>query len=494
MTKTVLRLVVAAAVAAVLSTHVHQARATLLGLWRLDETAVPSSGTSAADSSGAGLNGTYQPLGGVGGPILGQPGAGVETGTSAQFNGSTDEIFLASPGSLKMANDFTIAAWIKPDDLVGVERIFSQYPVSSPTNIGYGFGINGSGFRFTTYGVKDYNTAADMVPAGRWSHVAVTLDASNDAAFYVNGVLRQTVPGDNPANTGNNNFFIGSTGVGERFGGAIDELQVHSGVLSQAEIQQLAGPFLVGHWALDETANPSGNTAAVDSSGNGFNGVYQPTSGGSGGPEVGIAGALPATGTAADFNGVADEIYLAHPADLANLRNDLTVMAWIKPDDVSDAGLTQRIYSSDSFDATGWGFGIKGDELKFTTYGVKDYLTGAAAGTSGIEADIPTDQYTHVAAVMDVNNGVTFYVNGIQAGSTIGGAAPAKPIGTRNWFIGRTGRSEPYAGALDDVRVYRGALDMGQIQQIAGVPEPSGLALGLGAVLLSAACRTRRRR
>ena len=426
------------------------ASAALLGHWELNETVNPSGNRTAVDSSPSGLNGTYQPLGGPG-PVVGVPGANAATGTAADFNGGADEVYLASPAALKMGNDFSITAWVSPDRTSGIQRIFSQYPGGS---IGYGFGLTGNDLRFTTYSIQDYNTNTIDLPTGEWTHVGVTFDAANDATFYVNGIPRQTIAGGAPANIGNNNFFIGSYGTGERLDGRIDDVQVHSGVLTQSQIQQIAGTTKVGHWRLDETANPSGNTVAVDSTASALNGIYQPRGGP--GPVLGLAGAALDTGTAASFNGSNDEVYLASPEAL-KMGNDFTIAAWINTD-VTTAGRTQRVFSQYPAGSVGYGFGLLGDELKFTTYGRQDYVT------SGI--DIPTNQWMHVAVAMDAANDATFYVNGVPR-QTIAGANPAN-IGNNNFFIGRTGGGEPFDGRLDDVQVYRGTLSQTQIQSLVG--------------------------
>jgi len=420
----------------------------LIGRWDLNETTNPSGFTNAADSSGNNLVGIYQPRSGPG-PVVGVPGASPLTGTAADFNGTNDEIYLASPGDLKMANNFTITAWINPDTIGGVQRIFSQYPAGG---IGYGFGLLDNDLRFTTYSIQDYNTNTIDIPTGRWTHVAVAFDENNDATFYVNGLARQTITGASPANIGNNNFFIGRTGGAEAFDGRIDDVRVYTGVLGEADLQRIIGPILVGHWRLDETVNPSGNTTAVDSSGNGLDGIYQPRGGP--GPVVGLPGARPNTGTAADFNGSADEVYLASPDDL-KMGNNFTITAWINPEAL---GGVQRIFSQYPAGGVGYGFGLTGDDLRFTTYSIQDYNTNTI--------NVPTDHWTHVAVTFDENNDATFFVNG-QPRQTITGVNPAN-IGNNNFFIGRTGGGEAFNGLIDDVQVWRGVLTQPQIQTISG--------------------------
>ena len=135
------------------------------------------------------------------------------------------------------------------------------------------------------------------------------------------------------------------------------------------------------------------------------------------------------------------------------LTNNFTVMGWIKP---SSIGPVQRLISSalTTTSGNGWGFGLNSSWLYFTTYGVKSYLTPASTG-------MKAGQWHHVAAVMDSSNAVTFYVDGVPAG-TVPHTAPAIAdtddallIGART-NSGSTTPAEAFNGQIDDVRVLTG--------------------------------------
>ncbi len=194
----------------------------LLAHWKLNE----AFGTIAADSSPTGFHGTY-----AGGPTLGVTSQSPAYGSAVDFDGMNDQIALGSVAAFQRPNDFTIMAWIKPDSLTGVQRIFSQ---DGPG--GYGFGLNGDEFRFTAYNVQDYNTTGVDLEVGVFQHVAVVFNSDNDALFYVNGELVSTILGVNPANISSLGFFIGSAGGSEYFNGVIDDVRYYTGSLTQAEI------------------------------------------------------------------------------------------------------------------------------------------------------------------------------------------------------------------------------------------------------------------
>lgn len=98
-----------------------------------------------------------------------------------------------------LTNNFTVGAWIKPSVLPGLGRIVSTACTNSAN--GFGLGAFGGKLIFTTYGVRDYVGSLDILRPNVWQHVAVHLTPDNDAEFYVNGLLVETVPGSSPTVT-----------------------------------------------------------------------------------------------------------------------------------------------------------------------------------------------------------------------------------------------------------------------------------------------------
>jgi len=210
--------------------------------------------------------------------------------------------------------------------------------------------------------------------------------------------------------------------------------------LSFAAPAKAQEPSLVLHYKLDE---PLGTTILAESSGAGVSAV------GSGSCRLGQLGAAPGTSTSAEFT-EAGAGYASFPdgPNISNLRNDLTVTAWVKPKSYGPIGLT-RILSNDN---SSWGCGLMTNGLRFTTLGILDYdLNGVVA---------PLDTWSHVAYVMDANNDVTFYLNGVNVGTVTG----STPAGTPNadWVIGgmriTATPHEWFDGNIDDLQLYSGSL------------------------------------
>jgi hypothetical protein len=192
----------------------------LVGWWTFDET----SGTTAHDSSGNALDGTF-----VGSPqwVPGMNGGAIE------FDG-TDWVDFSSPAKLKINGPITIACWINPESVSGV-RSFVGYAA------GYAFKSNGTNLQFTTPGILDHFGTKSPLKIGTWVHVAATFKpgTSNGLIFYVNGVEQDRLT-SSAMNAGTGPFLIGNNQWSELFIGAIDDVRVYDTILTAAEIKQLA--------------------------------------------------------------------------------------------------------------------------------------------------------------------------------------------------------------------------------------------------------------
>lgn len=198
----------------------------------------------------------------------------LSAGRSLDFDGTADYVNIPYAASLDVATDLTIEFWFSPD--VSIEASTPQYlgimsKASSNTDSENDWvffweqGENGR-MRFGAYG-DNVQTTTDTWLAGRWYHIAVTVNASNTALIYVNGV-QDNYSGDtsisgNPINgTTNTPLTIGLAQIAsgdEYFDGKIDEVRIYGAVRTQAEIQQdmftsLTGSEtnLIGYWNMDE--------------------------------------------------------------------------------------------------------------------------------------------------------------------------------------------------------------------------------------------------
>jgi len=207
----------------------------LLGHWVFDE----GSGSSAADSSVAANDATLQ-----GGATWTSDCVG---NTAIEFDGSGDDAITAQPFSppatvtagVSLLNDleqFTLAGWIRPNNVTPEISLFGQYDLIE-------LGISNQYNKI----VLDTNAGGTVVatgylPIGKWSHVAATGNGV-EMKLYING-NEVASGGSATADYGNNSevFKIGE-GVLESnddyFDGRVDDVRIFSRAMCPEEIRRL---------------------------------------------------------------------------------------------------------------------------------------------------------------------------------------------------------------------------------------------------------------
>ena len=186
--------------------------------------------------------------------------------TALIFDGSNDHLEIADNNLLDLTGDYTLEAWIRPDT-VSTHGIFSKWVAGTwPPN--YWFHLAGGDVDF--YNGRTIRGPA--IDANTWTHVAVTVDASDKQKLYIDGSYSgyQTNAGSSPANAGK--LYIGYRGDAYRFDGMMDEVRIWNDVRTATEISDnyktpLSGSEanLVAYYKFDDNLN--------DSSGNNLHGT-----------------------------------------------------------------------------------------------------------------------------------------------------------------------------------------------------------------------------
>lgn len=165
-------------------------------------------------------------------------------GTSAYFSNNA---YLSLPQNIMSdVNDFTISAWVKPDEILSWSRVFdfgsgtSQYMFLTLSN--------GSQTVFAITSNNSANeqkiTAPIAFKPGEWTHIAVT-KSGNSAVMYADGI--EVGRNDNmtlsPSSLGNtaNNYIAKSQYNDPYYKGCIDDFRIYKRALSSTEIQEVAG-------------------------------------------------------------------------------------------------------------------------------------------------------------------------------------------------------------------------------------------------------------
>ena len=204
-----------------------------LAYYQLDDT----SGTTATDSSGNGLNATY-----VGGVQLGQPGAlPFESATAITFDGSTGYVQLPT-----LSNDFTSGfsaeVWAYPTSVASYERFFDLGNGAYADNIVlYRVGTSND-LAFVVFDGGSEGTpvvANNAIALDQWQYFAVTMDAAGNVTLYKNGVAIASGTTDDP-NKGvvRVENYLGKSNFSNNalYAGGLDEAAIYARPLSAAQI------------------------------------------------------------------------------------------------------------------------------------------------------------------------------------------------------------------------------------------------------------------
>ncbi|MCA9200367.1 MAG: hypothetical protein KDA87_22660, partial [Planctomycetales bacterium] len=190
---------------------------------------------STADESGNGYNGTA-----VGDPSLTND---AERGDVLTFDGN-DRVTVTN-GTLGLADEVTIAAWVKLDagqqDNVFLSIGDEFYITLDKSNASYSMALTAS--NFTTNSLNsDHNIAGEG-----WTHIAATInDVTKETYLYLNGVLIKSSTFSfsdiDWATATSQNITIGSMSDGSNaFVGSIDDVRIYNTELSRTEIIAVMG-------------------------------------------------------------------------------------------------------------------------------------------------------------------------------------------------------------------------------------------------------------
>jgi hypothetical protein len=194
--------------------------------WRLGET----SGTTAGDERGANP-GTY-----VNSPTLGAAGLlSGDTDKAVSFDGTNDQVKIASSTSLNLTSPFTLETWIKPSSLPIAGSFVSILTKAES----YSLQFNGPRLEFTIMQSgtrKRLQAPSGAVAAGGTYDVVATYDGTTQR-LYLNGKEVASTPLSGAATVTTNPLYIGSwNGKEEFFKGTIDEVAVYNTALSAARV------------------------------------------------------------------------------------------------------------------------------------------------------------------------------------------------------------------------------------------------------------------
>jgi hypothetical protein len=446
-------------------------------LTQADCTSAPSGlvgwwpGDGNADDITSGNNGTLQNCATF---------ASGEVAQSFSLDNHTDYGFVLVgdpvPPSLQIQSEITLSAWI----------YVTQYPASNTLGL-----IVGSQYDSAIAGATiflDGRTNPDsqaappghihfqigdgswhvtnvnaQVPLNQWVHIVATRRVNEDAKVYYNGLLQPStsVPWSGSISYNGAWFAIGrQKDLGRPFTGLIDEVQIYNRALSAGEVLTLYNggsppSNLASWWPGDGNADDvvGGNNGTLQN-GVGFN---------SG--EVGQSFCLSGGGNR--FVLVGDPV----PAVL-QIQNEITLSAWIYATTYPDGNLGLIVGSQ--FDPAAAGATIFLDgrtnpDGQPSPPGHIHFQIGGDGSfhTTNVNAQVPFNEWVHIAATRRANEDAKVYYNGVlQPSTSVPWSGAISYSGA--WFaIGQQkGLSRPFDGLIDEVQVFERALSESEVQAI----------------------------
>jgi hypothetical protein len=188
------------------------------------------SGTTVADASGNGNNGT---LANTTWTTSGRFGA------AAVFNGTSSMMTVPDANALDLTTGMTLEAWVYPT--VQPSNWRAIITKERPSNVVYYLHAGSDSSNRPATGVVVGSTEQTLyggtrLAANTWVHLTATYDGVNQR-LYVNGVQVSSRAQTGPILTSTGALRVGGNSVfGEFFNGRIDEVRIYNRALTQAEI------------------------------------------------------------------------------------------------------------------------------------------------------------------------------------------------------------------------------------------------------------------
>ncbi len=297
-------------------------------------------------------------------------------------------------------------------------------------------------------------TSTTSATAARWTHVVGVYDDTADAVrVYVNGVLEDSTPASADFNaTGSLTIGVAKyNGVrSDHFPGDIDEVRTFNTALGSADVADLYNLTASAYWQMDENTG----TSLADSSGS-----NRPAT------AANTAWTTGYSGSGLSFNGSTS---VATASAAVRTDNSFTVAAWVY---LAATGATRTAVSQDGTSYSGFQLGYDGGLNKFVfRMRSGDSTTGVIAATS--TAAPTTNAWTHLTGVFDdTNDMIILYVNGVRQSRVIGYVTEWSATGST--VIGRArsagAAAEHWSGRIDEVRLYKQALDGSALTDVRGM-------------------------
>ncbi|MEE1930853.1 LamG domain-containing protein [Streptomyces sp. TRM 70351] len=417
---------------------------------------------------------------------FGVPGPGGTADAAARLDGTADAYLDAQNTVLDTDGSYSVSAWVRPASLDRSMAVVSQDGTGEPGFV-LGYDAAAGSWAFSVP-VTDVNTlghwtatAGVTAVADQWVLLTGVYDAhasgGPELRIYVNDQLKGTAKRRSHW-TSHGALQIGRTlaksGYRDHFHGDLAEVRAFDRVLPAAQVAELltVRPERTGYWPLEEA--PGGVSANVHAGGQpltlaGDASVYRPAD-----PLFDIA-ALVGDGHL-ELDGAGDHAATAAPPVGGDSSFTVAVRAQLT---ALDPERTQTVLSLPGTGADRFAVRYQASTGQWELAVAREDAAGAEVTTVTDDQELPDTGGSgqHLAVVYDAfANHLRLYVEG-QLAATAHAADDTLWKATGGLQVGRSamdGGSRYFAGAVDEVRAYRGAADpvtVRRMAQLATQPE-----------------------
>lgn len=415
----------------------------LVGWWKLDG--------NAKDATPYGNNGT----------AIGATTAVDRKGTASSaygFNGSS-YIAIPSSSSLSVGNNITVSAWFYPTSGATYQPIVAKS--ASAGTAGWEL-ANSSGVLRATLRGATLDVFGGTFSLNQWHMATFSYDGST-LRLYLDGVLKGTVAGTSTLNSTADLWIGKRLNGGDYFGGgSIDDVRMYNRPLSATEV---ARQYQSYNSQINLNSSPSSSQAYNI---NGGLVAYWPFNGNARDAtpyqrDGTVSGATLTTdrksvaNRAYSFNGTGD--YIDFGTDANYDYTDFTVSLWAKSNVAAPAHVTNLIGKGNWNNTNTWYLGFRnGTDLSFV------YGTVWSSGPTYSLSNFTATQWHHYVGVATASQ-YKLYLDGNLVGSV--SIAHGTTVNTLPLQIGRSSYINIYfGGSLDDVRLYKRALSVAEVQAL----------------------------
>lgn len=409
------------------------------------------SGGVYLDKSGNGHNGTPS-----GSPTW-KTAVNCKKGRCLDFDDSeTDIVTIPANSTFDFTGDYTLEAWIKPDDVSQYRHgIMGKY-----SSNGWGLQLNYDKINFGSHTCSNFDGTTSLL-IGNWYHVVGIYKESADDELYVNGRLDSTGNlSDGNCGDDTSAVVIGTyrTSTSEEFDGIIDQVRIYDRALTQVEISNsYNGGAPIGWWRFDEGADNlcSDGTDVCDNSGEGNNGTASSS-------PVWITDTSECKqGGCLDFDGSDDYVEIDNTdSEFDFIDKDFTMSFWVNLDNNTNE---QTVLDTESAGWAGW-------NIRYDMSGCSNtFCFGGSGGERALLSNVSSINEWHhiVATYSESDTDLKGYLDGkLDKTTDIDLDITAGVDNTLLIGIQTTSGTRAFNGSLDDVRIYNYALAPSQIKEI----------------------------